>query len=156
MNEFFDQLSLDLEGAPCEVGIAGLSEPEIAAVRSLYDGRPFPEYYVEFLRRLGARAGVLWMGTDAFYPQLMKIGAWALELLADNNASHLMPEGAIVIAMHQGYQMYWLEPSDMDDPTAASYIEGSSDIANRWVSFSEFISAEATEAINLWLNKDNR
>ena len=154
MSEFFDQLTRDIEAAPCERGIIGLSESEIDAVRSVY-GQLLPAYYLEFLRRMGSSAGVLWMGTDAFYPEIMKIKSWALELLSENKVSHFMPETAIVIAIHQGYQVYWLEPSNVDDPPAATYIEGSSDIGNRWDSFSGLICSEAAQAIALWPNKED-
>ncbi|WP_157535828.1 SMI1/KNR4 family protein [Kitasatospora mediocidica] len=102
----------------------------------------------------GHRRGCRWLGgfligTDAFYPELMGIKSDALELLAESSASHLMAENSIVFAMHQGYQIYWMESSRGDDPPVAMYQEGGAELRARWESFSAFLIDQSSRDLDL-------
>ena len=147
MTEFFDRLTRKIEDIESGHDIVGLSEQEIESVRAADGVAAFPAYYEEFLRRMGKSAGVLWVGTDAFYPRLLEVKSWAVELLAANGVSRLMGADAVVIATHQGYQAYWLESSAGDDPPAMTYVEGDRELRERWSSFSELLGGELAPII---------
>jgi len=147
MAEFFDSLTRKIEGIESDYDIAGLSEQEIESVRIAHGVTAFPAYYEEFLRRMGKSAGALWVGTDAFYPRLLEVRSWIVELLAENGVSQLLGEAAVAIATHQGYQAYWLESSAGDDPPAMTYIEGDREPRKRWNSFSELLADELAQVI---------
>ena len=147
MTEFFDSLTRKIEDIEYKHDIAGLSEQEIESVRTAHGVAAFPAYYEEFLRRMGKSAGVLWTGTDAFYPRLLEVRSWVVEILAENGVSQLMGEDAVAIATHQGYQAYWLESSADDDPPALTYIEGDLEPRKRWNSFSELLADELAQII---------
>jgi SMI1/KNR4 family protein SUKH-1 len=149
MAEFFDRLTRKIEDIESGHDICGLSEREIESVRTAHGVAAFPAYYEEFLRRMGTSAGALWVGTDAFYPRLLEVRSWIVELLAENGVSQLMGEDAVAIATHQGYQAYWLESSAADDPPAMTYIEGDREPRKRWNSFSELLCDELAPVIAL-------
>jgi hypothetical protein len=84
---------------------------EVAEVRADQGVAQLPIQYEEFLLAMGRQAGELLRGTDFFYPSALGLPKDGRELLADNDASHLLPRDALVVGMHQGYQLYWLSPS---------------------------------------------
>ena len=142
MAEFFGRLIRKIEDIESDHDIVGLSEQEIESVRTAHGVAALPAYYKEFLRRMGKSAGALWMGTDAFYPELLEVRSWIVEILAENGVYQLMGEDAVAIATHQGYQAYWLESSVGDDPPAVTYVEGDREIRKRWNSFSDLLCDE--------------
>jgi hypothetical protein len=153
MAEFFDRLTRQIENIETGHDIVGLSEQEIESVRAADEVAAFPAYYAEFLRRMGKSAGALWVGTDAFYPTLLEVKSWVVEILAENGVSQLMGEDAVAIATHQGYQAYWLESSAVDDPPAVTYVEGNLELHKRWNSFSELLADELAPVIARWERK---
>lgn len=88
-------------------------------------GRPVPAAYREFLLWMGHGAGDFLAGTDAFYPDLANIQEWAAALLSDDDAALQLPEDALVILMHQGYQFCFVRLSEGDDPPVYYYMEDS-------------------------------
>ena len=147
MTEFFDSLTRKIEDIESGHDIAGLAEQEIESVRTAHGAAAFPACYEEFLRRMGKSAGALWVGTDAFYPRLLEVRSWTVELLAENGVSQLMGEDAVAIATHQGYQgyqAYWLESSAGDDLPAMTYAEGDREPRKRWNSL---VSSYATSSL---------
>jgi hypothetical protein len=101
---------------------------EVAEVSADHGLACLPAQYDEFLRVMGRQAGDLLVGTDFFYPGILGLDASARELLQENGASHLLPAGAIVIGMHQGYELYWLAPSG----EVSYYSEGRRSIKKTW------------------------
>ncbi|MFE7854100.1 SMI1/KNR4 family protein [Streptomyces sp. NPDC057403] len=155
MVSFFSDLIRSIEANGGGPEVAGLGAEEIESVRVDQHIESLPMYYEEFLRNMGRCAGQFLIGTDAFYPEMIGIKHDALELLAENGASHLIAENAIVFAMHQGYQVYWLEPSGSDDPPVAMYQEGSAELHTRWDSFSEFLADQSSRDLALAARNDD-
>ncbi|MFJ4480493.1 SMI1/KNR4 family protein [Streptomyces xanthochromogenes] len=153
MVEFFGDLIRSIEAIGKGPKLAGLGLDEIEQIREDQRVDSLPLYYEEFLRRMGRCAGQFLIGTDAFYPELMGIKSDARELLAESDASHLMAEDSIVFAMHQGYQVYWLESSRDDDPPVAMYQEGGAELRARWESFSVFLIDQSSRDLALTRGK---
>src|SRR5436305_13323742 len=82
--------------------VAGLSDDEIARVREDQGVDRLPARYVEFLSSMGASAGCLLVGTDAFYPNILGVKADAVEMASLSGLSSTIPANAVVFAMHQG------------------------------------------------------
>ena len=94
---------------------------------------------------MGRKAGRLLAGTDAFYPDILGLKQDASELLANNGESGLIPEGSVVFAMHQGYQVYWMASLSVDDPPVFIYQEGSPGVSSEWESFTAFLRYELSK-----------
>jgi hypothetical protein len=101
---------------------------EVAEVTVDHGLTNLPAQYDEFLRIMGRQAGDLLRGTDFFYPGILGLDRAGRELLEENRASHLLPPDALVIGMHQGYQLYWMSPSG----EVSFYTEGQQDLVGRW------------------------
>jgi len=101
---------------------------EVAEVSADHGLTNLPAEYDEFLRIMGRQAGELLRGTDFFYPSILGLDQAGKELLEENRTSHLFPPGAIVIGMHQGYQLYWLSPRG----EVGLYTEGEQDLDRKW------------------------
>jgi hypothetical protein len=91
--------------------IRGCSPAEVAEVRADQRVEQLPAQYEEFLLAAGRQAGDLLRGTDFFYPFVLGLADDRRELLDENDAGNLLPEGAVIVGMHQGYELYWLAPS---------------------------------------------
>ncbi|HEY0604723.1 MAG TPA: SMI1/KNR4 family protein [Herpetosiphonaceae bacterium] len=87
-------------------------------------GLKIPQAYREFLLTMGLGAGGLLDGTHCWYPNLIDLQAWGIELLEENNVSDLLPEDAFVFWMHQGYMMAFFRVSEGDDPPVYFFGEG--------------------------------
>jgi len=87
--------------------VVGLSSVEIVEVATALGGHELPSSYVEFLRLMGKVAGRMLVGTDIFYPRLLKVKEYAQELFEETGRVDLMSDTSIVFALHQGYQVYW-------------------------------------------------
>jgi hypothetical protein len=139
--------------------LIGISAAEIDEVALDQSVASMPGRYVEFLRVMGRTAGPLLVGTDAaprdrahlstgavtFYPDILGIKRDGLELLTDNGVSGLAAPDAIVFAMHQGYQVYWMARSLSDDPPVYMYQEGDEGVTREWKSFTEFLRHELSK-----------
>jgi hypothetical protein len=134
------------EGVATPGEIRGCSDVEIERVRQDQGLDRLPQRYQEFLRTMGAGAGRLLIGTDAYYPGVLGIKADARELLAECEQPDLLPTDAVVFAMHQGYQVYWLAPAGGDDPVVYVYQEGDSGPSRTWPSFTVFLADAVSEA----------
>ncbi|WP_148085959.1 SMI1/KNR4 family protein [Actinocorallia herbida] len=121
--------------------LVGVGEEEILAVMADQGLGRLPGAYREFLALMGRRAGRLLAGTDAFHPAIFGLKKSAPEL-SEGTAFEGIPPGALVFAMHQGYQVYWMEDVSADDPKVFFYQEGDDGIAREWESFTEFLNAE--------------
>ena len=145
MNLAIEQLAqriLDLSG---EVNISGASDQEIEELLSVWQVRALPRAYVDFLKLMGRGAGSLLKGTDAFLPRIKQMPSFVAEFRSENDEFWRLPQESIVFAMHQGYQVYYLEASSVDDPPVALYVEGDSEPIRRWESFTSFLRHQLTE-----------
>lgn len=104
--------------------VLGCTEAEIAEIEKDV-GVCLPAAYREFLHQMGCSAGDFYVGTDLFYPQVMGATNAAHQLVAEDNAGIHLPGGAVVIAMHQGYQFLFIDATEGDDPPVYYYMEHS-------------------------------
>lgn len=86
-----------------------------------------PEAYQEFLLLMGHGAGCLFEGSHIFYKDIIQIQKWAVDLLAENHFPVTLPNDAIVIMMHQGYQFMFLCSSHGNNPPIYYYNEAITD-----------------------------
>lgn len=105
--------------------IQGCSPQEIDELKAKQGVGFLPKLYVEYLAVLGRKAGNLDVGSDCFYPHLLRLKEWAQELLEENNCPLRLPDDAFVCLMHQGYQfLYFLTDDNNEDPPVFYYMEG--------------------------------
>lgn len=105
------------------LGAWGCTEEEVAAVRRDQGGR-LPRSYECFLGHLGRDAGGLFGGSDLCYPQNLGLRKEAEALTnEDPEARFVLPDDAVVIWMHQGYQFAYLCCSEGDDPLVRYWLE---------------------------------
>lgn len=118
--------------------VVGCTPEEVAEIRADHGVDRLPEQYEEFLLLMGRGAGELLRGTDFFYPGIRGLDDDGRELLEENDAAHLLPEGAIVVGMHQGYELYWLAPSG----ALSWYVEAETEVSRTWPSLADFLAAQ--------------
>lgn len=124
--------------------IQGCMPAEVAEVRADQGVERLPAQYEEFLLTAGRQAGDLLRGTDFFYPTVLGLAGDGRELLDENDAGGLLPEGAVVVGMHQGYELYWLAPSG----ELSWYKEGATAVHRTWSSLLDFLVDETeTQAV---------
>lgn len=112
-----------------------------AEVDEIADGRNLPARYHDFLLCMGRGAGRFYEGTDVFYPQAIGLTAAAHRLVAEDHARIKLPEDAVAIVMHQGYQFLFLCTSEGDDPPVYYYMEQSGEFEKKVGSFTMFLSS---------------
>ncbi|MDI5964915.1 SMI1/KNR4 family protein [Streptantibioticus silvisoli] len=122
--------------------VAGLTDAEMKCVREQWGIRKFPARYEEFLSLMGRGAGRILLGTDAFFPEILEMRRASDEFFADNPEGMDLPDGAVVFAMHQGYQVYWMDSSTLQDPPVSLCMEGERAPMAHWASFTEFLNSE--------------
>lgn len=101
--------------------ICGCSSDEIDRIEE-DAGAILPASYREFLSRMGRSAGNFYVGTDIFFPRILGLKTAAKELVAEEKGL-VLPEDAIVIIMHQGYQFIFIRGNEGDDPPVYYYLE---------------------------------
>lgn len=106
--------------------VRGFSDKEIMELEACLK-YPLPLVYREFLKTMGHRAGVFFIGTDMFfddYHDLLALRKTAEELLHEDNYPFRLPDDAFVFSMHQGYQFMYFQMQDSgDDPPVYYYKE---------------------------------
>lgn len=120
--------------------VLGCTEEEVAGLKRT-QGVQLPDDYRRFLILMGRKANIQHLvGSDYSFSQLNDLQEWGNELLAECQLPEL-PEGAFVIAMHQGYQFYFLW-----EGAVYYFLEGNSKFEKRFDSFTDwfcfFISIE--------------
>ena len=75
-----------------------------------------PAAYEAFLLVAGRGCGDLWVGTTAFFPDLLGVRGAAEELFAENRLESFLQPDDVVITMHQGYQFLYLSGPGADPP----------------------------------------
>lgn len=104
----------------------GCSDEEIAAVVRAQRVVALPALYRDFLAVMGKRPYPLMQGTDWAYRDLLELRQDAAELLTENDLDPSMLDDALVIAMHQGYVLYYIPHASTApaDPPVWTYVEG--------------------------------
>lgn len=118
----------------------GCSDSEIAELMADQDVNRLPSAYICFLKRAGRGAGELLVGTKAFYPQVIGLKSAAKDLFAEDDVAIQLENDAFVIAMHQGYQVFWFPTVVEDDPKVIMFQEGDTGPLREWASFSAYLS----------------
>ena len=118
--------------------LQGCSAEEIEEIAASV-GRRLPLAYREFLAKMGRGAGVFYVGTDLFYPRLLGITEAARELVAEDEASVVLPEDAIAFMMHQGYQFMFVRAGEGDDPPVYNYREQGGEFVKKADQLSQFL-----------------
>ncbi len=98
-----------------------------------------PLQYREFLLGIGRGAGILFQGTDIFFPSIIGLKTDAVNLLKENGENFTLSSVDFVFSMHQGYEFCYFNTSEGDDPPVYQYIEGSGSPMIVWKSFSDFL-----------------
>ena len=131
--------------APEEV--VGCSEEELRDIIAKAGGF-LPSTYVDFLSVMGKSCGKFLQGTDTFFRHIPKLQSFADELLAENESSFVLPDGAFVFYVHQGYEFGYFLLDGVDDPKVFQFVEGDEASKLTWPSLSGYFS----ELINAFLN----
>jgi hypothetical protein len=114
---------------------------EVEEIRADQGVPELPRQYQEFLLVMGRQAGDFLKGTDFFYPTVLGLGQDGRELLEENHALGLLVLGSVIIGMHQGYELYWIEPAGR----VHWYKEGSQSVYQSWPTLLELLVEELTE-----------
>jgi len=107
-------------------------------------GAPLPAAYRAFLKLMGRGAGELFEGSDCFYPEVLDAKLFAKALLVEDGGGHKLPQDAIVILVHQGYQFYYCEASQGENPPVLHYLEGSG-VRQSDTSFMKFLETSGAD-----------
>jgi hypothetical protein len=91
------------------------SPPDVEEIRRV-QGVNLPTQYEQFLRTMGRRAGDLLRGTDFFYPGVIRYFDEVREFIVENGITHLVRPDAVLVGMHQGAELYWLDQGDPSGP----------------------------------------
>lgn len=118
--------------------IEGCSEDEVRGLER-EAGYNFPGGYRQFLLNIGRRAGLLFQGTDIFYPSIIRLTQEACELLQENQESFVLHDDVFVFSMHQGYEFCYFKFSDGGDPPIYQYVEGQGGPKLTWASFDAYL-----------------
>ncbi|HWJ61098.1 MAG TPA: SMI1/KNR4 family protein [Acidimicrobiales bacterium] len=129
-----------LAPVPC----VGLAPDEVDRVEAAH-GLPLPAAYRAFLSVAGRRCGSVWVGTDAYFPELLDVRDGALALLAECGAVDLLGPDDVVIGLHQGYELLCLRGRE-DDPPVFHYLEGADALDPVADRFSGFLVSCLVEA----------
>jgi SMI1-KNR4 cell-wall len=117
--------------------VAGASGEDIADLKAMWGVSEFPSEYNAFLSLMGVSAGRLLVGTDMFFPRLLRLREFVDGFVAENEWRP--KETQLVIGMHQGYQIYYLDSTEMDDPPVVLIMEDEPEPIQSWVSFTDFL-----------------
>jgi|HigsolmetaAR206D_1030411.scaffolds.fasta_scaffold07126_3 hypothetical protein len=122
-------------------GVQGITAEQISEVQRAWGVSRLPRVYVDFLTHMGARAGRVLRGTDAFFPTILQMKEWADEFFEENSGVVSPPDGVVVFAMHQGYVAYWMADISSPDPEVVEWMEGESSPSRVWPSFTAFLNS---------------
>ena len=121
--------------------VIGIKLDQIRQIQNAWGVSELPAAYGEFLTQMGAGAGRLLRGTDAFYPVILEMQESAKEFFEENAGRLSAPNGALVFAMHQGYIVYWMSDISRPDPEVVLCTEGQSAPSRVWPSFTAFLNS---------------
>jgi hypothetical protein len=113
------------EGLAKSENFTGCTEEEIQHLMDVQQVEKIPKLYYDFLILMGKRPYPLMVGTDWSYKHLLEIKEWSIELIQEEGEDPSLLDDALVIAMHQGYMMYYIPFISMvsEDPPVWVYVE---------------------------------
>ena len=128
------------EGLAGAEDFLGCSDEEIGAVLRAQRVVALPALYRDFLAVMGKRPYPLMQGTDWAYQDLLELRQDGAELLEENGLDQAMLDDAAVIAMHQGYVLYYIPRASTApaDPPVWTYVEGE-EPSESFATFREFL-----------------
>jgi hypothetical protein len=102
-----------------EVSIIGASLKEINKLEKKYNLK-LPEIYIQFLLKMGKKAGGFCRGSDMFFPTLFDIQVYANEILEDDNSILFPLKNKFAFFNHSGDFLFF--PTDQgDNPPVYGY-----------------------------------
>lgn len=116
----------DFRALAARRGARGCTQDEIAQVEA-DQGVRLPAAYRELLAALGRDTGGLAVGSDLTFPGILGARADAVELFEENEVGHLLPASAVVVMIHQGYVVDFVDTADGQDPPVREWGEGQDD-----------------------------
>src|SRR5262245_23536290 len=134
---FFNEWAPRIEAESQPNSLVGLTEDEIRQLAEDQHVKSLPVAYLKFLRLMGRSAGLLLRGTDAFYPSIIGLKDDAKNLMEAEGFGGLLPRDAFVFAMHQGYQVYWFQSTEGENPTVYLFQEGDGGVSREWPTFTD-------------------
>ncbi|HJP77251.1 MAG TPA: SMI1/KNR4 family protein [Pseudonocardiaceae bacterium] len=132
-------------GRPSHGAVKGLTESELSDLENGLGVPRLPGAYREFMRLMGRGAGRLLAGTDAFYPEIVEYQEEARDLLNESPINDSLVKDALIFAIHQGYQVYWMSDVSSDDPPVLMYQENQDNVSFEWDSFTDFVNDQYGE-----------
>lgn len=145
IEEFVDRLRTSLLAGrlPCR-GCSSAEIEEIASGQNV----ALPAAYRAFLSMIGRGCGDFLVGSDCFYPAVLNVRDYAMDLLREGGVEAGLPDDAFVFLCHQGYEFLFFKTADhAEDPAVYFYAEGMAAPEHRWSAFSEFLSATLNEQL---------
>jgi hypothetical protein len=124
--------------------LIGCSPAEIERIKETCKSH-LPSSYLEFLTIMGRGAGRYFRGTDMYFPVIIKLQEWAIEIVAENPNKFQLPNDAFVFSMHQGYQFMYFRTNGGDDPKVYYYMEGRDQAECITDSFSAYLLQSALD-----------
>lgn len=90
-------------------------------------GFKLPVAYRAYLRVCGTHPPKSLIGSDCVIDDIVTNNEAALELFAESNVGHLVPDQFVTFLMHQGYTFLYFPIDRSDDPPCFCYLEGDAD-----------------------------
>ena len=150
MNPYINKFKESLigHGIATSEEIVPCSPEEVEQIESA-QGVKVPKMYRDFLLTMGRGAGKFYQGTDCFYPRLLEVREYALELLEEDDTDFSFPQDAFVFLVHQGYQfMYFWDESGSDEPQVYYFMEGGGKPEKKFSCFSDFLEKSIRDYLN--------
>jgi hypothetical protein len=118
---------------------------EIEPVRVDQDLPLLPPEFVPYLERMGRRAGHVLVGSSAFHPDILRVKQASGELLEESGVQLTLGPEALVVAMHQGYQFFWIPSVLATESEVLMFQEGDQGPRRSWPNFAEYLNTMAQE-----------
>ncbi|NLF05267.1 MAG: SMI1/KNR4 family protein [Actinomycetales bacterium] len=115
MTDGFDEVAARLEARGCD--------PDELAQVEADQGVRLPGSYRRMLRTMGRDMGGLFGGSDVAFPQVLGARAGAVELLEEHGLAHVLPPSAVVVMIHGGYAIWFLDTTEGEDPRVQAWSE---------------------------------
>ncbi|WP_236518346.1 SMI1/KNR4 family protein [Sandaracinus amylolyticus] len=104
-------------------------------------GAKLPRAYRSLLACDGRGGHRILEGTDWTYPSIVEIQRWARALAERDGLA--LPARTLIVAMHQGYQFFFVDLDDGEDPRVWHYLER----RGRAVEFAPTLTAAVEELV---------
>jgi SMI1 / KNR4 family (SUKH-1) len=125
-------------GLATDEQVVGCSESEIKSLEMKLAFR-LPDAYREFLAVMGKRAGGFCRGSDMLYHAFWEAQNAMASYLEESDKPLSLPEKAIVIQSHQGYQFFILSASEGANPPVRVFGDGVDGLQQFSTTFTEWL-----------------